>query len=70
MFEKCCVLKDEYTILNSRGYDSFEDNEESFKNEFILGKFAFELTDIDLKFLNQEINVNQRKKFYNYQFVK
>jgi len=51
MFEKCGVLKDEYTILNSRGYDSFEDNEESFKNEFILGKFAFELTDIDRQIL-------------------
>jgi len=51
MFEKCGVLKDEYTILNSRAYDSFEDNEESFKNEFILGKFAFELTDIDRQIL-------------------
>lgn len=52
LFEKVGGSKEDFKILASRPYEKFEDNEESFKDEFVLGKFAFDLTDVHRQILN------------------
>lgn len=51
MFENVGKSKSEFKVLLTKDYETFEDNEELFKSEFLIGKFAFELTDIDRQIL-------------------
>ena len=56
LFENVGGSKEDFKILASRPYETFDDNEEVFKSEFVLGKFAFELLDVDRQILNMISN--------------
>lgn len=56
LFENVGGSKEDFKILASRPYETFDDNEEAFKSEFVLGKFAFELLDVDRQILNMISN--------------
>lgn len=50
-FEKCGVSLDEYIVLESREYTTFEDDEEDFKRSFFKERMAMTVTDDDRNIL-------------------